>query len=152
MKIRLVWIGKTKDANLSGIISDFASRIRHFLPLEIVEIREPKVEVSKRLIIEAEKILGSISDGDRLVVLDPRGKSWNSEQFAQFVGKHMRSDPRALTFVIGGFSGLSDEVRRRADTVWALSPMTFTHDLSRLLVLEQIYRALTIIHGFPYSR
>ncbi len=64
----------------------------------------------------------------------------------------MTEDPRRLTFVIGGFSGVSEPLKKRADVVWSLSPLTFTHDLCRVLILEQIYRALSIIHNHPYSK
>ena len=86
------------------------------------------------------------------MVLDPKGKSWTSEQLASFVEQHMTSDPRRLTFVIGDYEGVPDEVKNRADVQWSLSPLTFTHDLTRVLLLEQIYRALTIIRNIPYSR
>ncbi len=152
MKLRIVWIGKTKDGNISRLVSDYSSRIERFLPLEIVEVKEPRVDESKRQQAEGEKMLASLDSSDRVVVLDPRGKAWTSEQFAGVVAKHMRADPRRLTFVIGGFSGVSDALKNRADIVWSLSPLTFTHDLCRVLILEQIYRALAIIHNHPYSK
>ena len=152
MKLRVLWIGKTKDGNLTRLIDDYSSRIGRFLPLEIVEAKEPRVEEAKRVMAEGEKILGSIDASDRVVVLDPGGKALSTDQFAQLVAKHMREDPRRLSFVIGGFSGLSEPLKRRADVVWSLSPLTFTHDLCRVLVLEQIYRALAIIHNHPYSK
>jgi 23S rRNA (pseudouridine1915-N3)-methyltransferase len=152
MKLRILWIGKTRDAHLNSLIDDYIARIRHFLPIEIVETKEVRADESKRLRAEGEKLLAAIDSTDRVVLLDPAGKTWTSPQFAQFVGKHMREDARRLTFVIGGFSGVSDDVTRRADVRWSLTPLTFTHDLCRVLVLEQIYRALTIIHGHPYSK
>jgi 23S rRNA (pseudouridine1915-N3)-methyltransferase len=85
-------------------------------------------------------------------MLDPKGKSWTSEQLAKFVQQHMTSDPRRMTFVIGDYAGLPDEVKKRADVLWSLSPLTFTHDLTRVLLLEQLYRALSIIHNLPYSK
>ena len=147
MKVRIVWIGKTKDSNLSRLIADYASRIEHFFKLEIVELKDPK-----RPEDESDKILASLDSSDRVVALDPRGKAWTSEEFSKVISKHMREDPRRLTFVIGGPNGLSAEVRKRADLSWSLSSMTFTHDLSRVLILEQIYRAFSIIHNHPYSR
>src|SRR5689334_10844329 len=146
MKLRVLWIGKTRDAHLNSLINDYIGRIKRFLPLEVVEVKEVRVDESKRLRAEAEKLLSAVDATDRVVLLDPAGKTYTSPQFAQFIGKHMREDARRLTFVIGGFSGVSDDVTRRADTRWSLTPLTFTHDLCRVLVLEQIYRALTIIH------
>ena len=152
MKLRVIWIGKTKDPNLAKMATDFASRIHHFLPVEIVEAKEPKGDGARRIEAEGEKILASLDSSDRVVALDPKGKPWASEQFASFLQKHMTEDPRRLTFVLGGFGGLSESVKQRADVQWSLSPLTFTHDLTRVILLEQIYRALSIIHNFPYSK
>ena len=139
MKLRIVWVGKTKNPQQAKLCEDYIGRIRHFLRLEIAEVKEAK-------------LLAELDSSDRVVVLDPKGKSWTSEQFAKFVQQHMTTDPRSLTFVIGDFAGLPPEVKKRADVQWALSPLTFTHDLTRVLLLEQIYRALSIIHNFPYSK
>jgi 23S rRNA (pseudouridine1915-N3)-methyltransferase len=147
VKIRIVWIGKTKEPNLGRLISDYASRIVHFLPVDIIQLKDPK-----RAALEGAKILAALDATDRVVILDPAGRSRTSGEFATLVGKHMREDPRSLTFVIGGYSGLSDDVKKRADLTLSLSPLTFTHDLSRVLLLEQIYRALSIIHHHPYSK
>jgi 23S rRNA (pseudouridine1915-N3)-methyltransferase len=152
MKLRVLWIGKTKDGNLARLITDYSARIERFLPLEIVEAKEPRVDESKRQQAEGEKMLSTIDSSDRVVVMDPGGRSWTSVQLAEFVRKHMTEDPRRLTFVIGGFSGLSEPLKKRADVVWSLSPLTFTHDLCRVLILEQIYRALSIVHNHPYSK
>ena len=139
MKLRIVWVGKTKNPQIAKLSADYADRIKHFLPLEIAEVKE-------------QKILAALDASDRVVVLDPNGKPWTSEQVAKFVQQHMTSDPRRLTFVIGDFAGLPPEVKKRADVQWSLSPLTFTHELARVLLLEQIYRALSIIHHLPYSK
>ena len=139
MKLRIVWVGKTKNPQQANLCEDYIGRIRHFLRLEIAEVKEAK-------------LLAELDSSDRVVALDPKGKSWTSEQFAKFVQQHMTSDPRSLTFVIGDFAGLPPEVKKRADVQWSLSPLTFTHDLTRVLLLEQIYRALSIIHNLPYSK
>ena len=139
MKLRIVWVGETKNPHISSLSTDYADRIRHFLPLEISEVKE-------------EKLSSALEKSDRVVVLDPKGKPWTSGQVAEFVQQHMTSDPRRLTFVIGDFAGLPPELKKRADVQWALSPLTFTHELARVLLLEQLYRALTIIHNLPYSK
>jgi 23S rRNA (pseudouridine1915-N3)-methyltransferase len=143
MKLRVLWVGRTKNPQLAKLCSEYSSRIEHFLRLDIVEVKEPKGGMRA----EEEKILAALGDSDRVVVLDPKGKAWTSEQLAKFVQQHMTSDPRRLTFVIGGYEGLSDSVKNSADVQWSLSPLTFTHDL-----LEQLYRALSIIHNLPYSK
>ena len=139
MKLRAVWVGKTKNTHIAKLCDDYAARIRHFLPLEIADVKE-------------QKLLSVLDASDRVVILDPKGKSWTSEQLAKFVQQHMTSDPRRLTFVIGDYAGLHAEIKKRADVQWSLSSLTFTHELARVLLLEQLYRALSIIHNFPYSR
>jgi 23S rRNA (pseudouridine1915-N3)-methyltransferase len=139
MKLRVVWVGKTKNPQLAALCDDYTARIKHFLPLEIADVKE-------------SKLVASLDAADRVVVLDAKGKSWTSDQLAKFLQNHMTSDSRRLTFVIGDYAGLPQEVKKRADVQWSLSPLTFTHDLTRVLVLEQIYRALSIIHNFPYSK
>jgi 23S rRNA (pseudouridine1915-N3)-methyltransferase len=139
MKLRVVWVGKTKNPQIAKLCEDYAARIKHFLPLEISEVKE-------------QKILSALDASDRVVALDPKGKSWTSEQLAGFVEKHMTSDPHPLTFVIGDYGGLPDEIKNRAAIQWSLSPLTFTHELARVLLLEQLYRSLSIIHKFPYSK
>ncbi len=136
MKLRVAWVGKTKDSHTRTLCEDYIGRIRHFLPLEIIEV----------------KALREFDAEDRVVALDPKGKSWTSQEFANFVQRHMVSDSRRLTFVIGDFAGLPDGVKKRADVQWSLSPLTFTHDLTRVLLLEQLYRALSIIYNLPYSK
>ena len=148
MKLRIVWIGKTKNPQLAKLCGDYISRIEHFLPLQVSEIKEPQGAVEA----ESKKILAELDASDRVIVLDPQGTPWTSEQLAKFVQQHMNSDPRRLTFVIGGYAGLSQSVKNDADVLWSLSPLTFTHDLTRLLLLEQLYRALSIIHNLPYSK
>ena len=135
MKLRIVWVGKTKSPPMAKLCEDYISRIRHFLPLQISEVKEPKLDAI-----------------DRIVALDPKGRSWTSEAFARFVQQHMVVDSRRLTFVIGDYAGLPDSLKKQAEVLWSLSPLTFTHDLTRVLLLEQIYRALAIINNFPYSR
>ena len=144
MKLRVVWIGKTKDAHLAKLIDDYSARIKRFLPLDIVELRDTRSE--------EEKILAALNPSDRVVILDEKGKAWTSADFAGFVSKHMNEDPRRLTFVIGGHAGLGGAIKKRADAAWSLSPLTFTHDIARMVLLEQLYRALATIHNHPYPR
>ncbi len=139
MKLRAVWVGKTKNAHIAKLCDDYAARIRHFLPLEIADVKEVK-------------LMSVLDASDRVVILDPKGKSWTSDQLAKFVQQHMTSDPRRLTFVIGDYAGLPAEIKKRADVQWSLSSLTFTHELARVLLLEQLYRALSIINNLPYAR
>src|SRR5262245_54611967 len=113
MKLRVVWAGKTKNPQLAKLCTDYIARIQHFLPLEIAEVKPAK-------------LASTLDSSDRVVILDPKGKAWTSEQLAKFVQRHMTSDPRRLTFVIGDYAGLPPEVKSRGDVQWSLSPLTFT--------------------------
>ena len=153
MKVRVVWIGKTRNRELASLIEDLLERTERFVPLEITEIRDPKVGNDLRqLTAEEGRLLEALDSSDRVIVLDSEGQSWTSEQLAQFVGRHLGGDPRRLTFVIGGYGGLSAKVKARADRQWSLSRLTFTHEMTRFLVLEQLYRALCILNNHPYSK
>ena len=153
MKLRLVWLGKTRDPHLAALAKDFAARIEHSLPIEITELKDVKTgDGERRLQDEASRILGTIDGSDRVILLDAGGAMWSSSQLAEFLSKHMNEEQRRLTFVIGGFGGTAESVRKRADRKWSLSPLTFTHDMTRVLVLEQLYRALAILNNHPYSK
>jgi 23S rRNA (pseudouridine1915-N3)-methyltransferase len=153
MKVRVVWIGKTRNRELASLIDDLLERTQRFVSLEVTEIRDPKTGNDLRqLTVEEERLLETLDSNDHVVVLDSEGQSWTSQQLAQFVGKHLGSDPRRLTFVIGGYGGISAKVKARADRQWSLSRLTFTHEMTRLLVLEQLYRALCILNNHPYSK
>jgi 23S rRNA (pseudouridine1915-N3)-methyltransferase len=153
MKLRLVWIGKTKDSGLAGLTADLLKRLQRFVPVEVTELKDPRTGDDRRqLAAEEEKLLAALDANDRVIVLDPAGHAWTSPQLAAFVGRHLDSDPRRLTCVIGGYGGLTKPVRDRADKVWSLSPLTFTHDMTRLLVVEQLYRAMCILKNHPYSK
>ena len=153
MKIRLIWVGRTRNRGLASASEDLADRVRHFIGLEILTLKESRTADDRRRIeTEAGKILGAIRASDRVIGLDPEGRSYDSSGFARLVAGHMRADPRDLVFVIGGPAGLSASVKERADALWSLTRLTLSHDLARTLVLEQIYRALAVIHNLPYAR
>ena len=153
MKLRVVWLGKTRDPHLAHLVKDFAARIEHSLPIEIAELKDVKTgDGERRLQDEASRILRAIDASDRVILLDASGPMWSSSGLADFLGKHMNEEQRRLTFVIGCFGGTAESVRKRADRKWSLSPLTFTHDMTRVLVLEQLYRALAILNNHPYSK
>jgi 23S rRNA (pseudouridine1915-N3)-methyltransferase len=153
MKLRVAWIGKTRDPNLAKLALDYSTRIGRFVPIETTEVKDPKIaDDSRRIPEEGKRLLGALDKTDHVIVLDAGGRMWSSKELAAFLAQRLRQGPRQLTFVIGGPSGLSSEVKNRADVVWSLSPLTFTHEMCRVLVLEQLYRALAILHGHPYSK
>jgi len=151
MKCRVLWLGKTRDSWIKAGIAEYATRIGHYLPLTIDELKDEKdatQEEGRRR--EGERVLKQISLQTLLVVLDERGEQMDSRQFADFIGKQRDSGTPELGFAIGGAYGFSDEVRKRAGKVLALSSMTFTHQMVRPFLLEQIYRAMTILNNEPY--
>jgi 23S rRNA (pseudouridine1915-N3)-methyltransferase len=153
MKVRVVWIGKTRSKELSTLIEDFVERLRRFVTIDITEIRDPKAgDDQRQMAAEEERLLAALDSNDRVVVLDVAGQSWSSPQLAQFLSKHLGNDPRRLTFVIGGYGGLSKDLKARAELKWSLSPLTFTHEMTRVLVVEQLYRAMCILNNHPYSK
>lgn len=155
MKLRLVWIGKTKSAPAKELLKDYLERVGKFASVEVTELRDrDDVGRDRQRIIEkeGEDILSQTSSAPYLIALDERGRELDSAKLAELIEKHRALGTKQLTFVIGGYGGLSEAVRLRADFVLALSKMTLTHDLARVLLMEQIYRAFTIIHGLPYQK
>lgn len=155
MKLRFVWIGKTKRAPVKQLIQEYIDRVRKFVTVEVAELRDrDDVGGDAQRIIdkEGEDILSRTSSGDYLIALDERGREIDSRKLAEMIHRHQLAGTKQITFVIGGHCGLSDAVRERADFVLALSSMTLTHDLARVLLTEQVYRAFTIIHGLPYQK
>jgi 23S rRNA (pseudouridine1915-N3)-methyltransferase len=153
MKLRVIWTGKTRNPPLSALSDDYVARIRRFLPLDVSEVKETRTsDDRKRIAGESERILGRIEATDYVVGLDDCGQERTSEELAQLIECQMGEGQRDLVFVVGGPAGLSDALKRRCDLRLSLSRLTFSHDLARAVVLEQIYRALTIIRNLPYAR
>lgn len=153
MKTVLILVGKTTDKHFAAGIDDYASRISHYMPFEIVVI--PELRNTKSLgehqqkAAEGELILRQIQPSDTVVLLDEHGKEYRSIEFARWIEKQQQT-ARSLVFIIGGPYGFADSVYERSDAKLSLSKMTFSHQMIRLLFVEQIYRACTIIKGEPY--
>lgn len=155
MKLRLVCVGKISENYLRVGVDEFAGRIIRYLPLLVHELKEEKgggKKADPRHLREreGERILEKIPAAAFTVVLDERGESLTSEDVANLLERHMVQGTPEIVLVIGGPYGLSEAVRRRADLLLSLSPMTFTHQMARLFLLEQIYRGLTILRNEPY--
>jgi len=153
MKITLLLISKTSDSRLESLIGDYVSRLKHYVPFEIKTL-EPKnrgTQDAETLIKqqEGELILKSIPASADVVLLDERGKQFRSIEFADYLQKKMSSG-RDLVFVVGGPFGFSQDVYDRANGLISFSKMTFSHQMIRLLFVEQIYRAMTILRHEPY--
>lgn len=148
MKLRLLVVGRG-GRELQQFESRFITRLQGFADFSIVELPEGRGrQVNQRKQEEARHILDKAGKG--FVLFDERGRPQSSMQWAAHL-KSLPADAR-MDFVIGGADGVSDEVRRSAGQVWSLSPLTLPHQLARALVLEQLYRAFTIMQGHPYHR
>ena len=145
MKIVILSVGKEKDEVSNDLIRHFEIRLLRYLPLEWVYIPH---EATKEK--EGEKILGLLKKEDYVVLLDEKGKDIKSESLAELIENRMVDSVRKMVFVIGGAYGVSSRVEERANYVWKLSSLVFPHMLVRVIVLEQLYRALTIIKGEKY--
>lgn len=151
MRLRVLWTGKTREEWVRTGIEEYAGRIRRYMPLELAEAREEKggdPELMRRM--ETERLAKLIPPASRLVLMDERGDEMTSPQFASFIGKTRDEGVGELVFVVGGAYGFGDELRRRAHRSISLSRMTFTHQMVRVFLLEQIYRGFTILNGEPY--
>jgi 23S rRNA (pseudouridine1915-N3)-methyltransferase len=150
LKIKVLWVGKSRDPWVKDAIEEYAGRIRRYSPLELVDIRDEKGAVAEEMRRrECERLEKQIPPGATLILLDERGAQMDSPGLAAFVGRQRDCGTGELIFVIGGAYGFSEEFRRRG-TLLALSKMTFTHQMVRAFLLEQIYRAFTILNGEPY--
>lgn len=151
MKCRVIWLGKSRDSWIREGIREYAGRIGRYLPFAIDEVKDEKdadAEEGRRR--EGERLLKQVSPQATLVVLDERGEQMDSVAFAAFISRHRDRGTPELVFAVGGAYGFSDQVRKRAATVLSLSAMTLTHQMVRPFLLEQIYRACTILNNEPY--
>lgn len=155
MKIKVLVVGATSTPWVRTAIDDYVSRLQRMIPFEICTI--PDVRTSRATTperqkeAEAERILAATPPSETVILLDERGKEYTSRQFSSWLEQRMAAGvSKALTFVIGGPYGFTDSVYSRAEHKIALSRMTFTHEMARLLLVEQIYRGLTILRGMPY--
>ena len=154
MKVTLLVIGKTDEAYLKEGIDIYSRRLAYYTDFKLEVIpdikKSGKIKPGMQKLLEGEKILSKKGPGKELHLFDERGKTYSSRQFAAFLEKKMLSGPKELIFVIGGPYGFTDSVKDEAASKISLSRMTFSHQLARLLCIEQIYRAFTIIKGDPY--
>jgi 23S rRNA (pseudouridine1915-N3)-methyltransferase len=154
MKISLYNIGKTDSTYLQKGIDDYTKRLQHFVDLSVYDISGIKQssgmdpETVKRK--EGEKLKKFMTKSDLIILLDEAGKEYSSRDLARWLNKVMISGPRQISFVTGGAFGFSEEILRLSDFKLSLSKMTFTHQMVRLIFLEQLYRAYTILKGMSY--
>jgi 23S rRNA (pseudouridine1915-N3)-methyltransferase len=140
VKIRLITIGKVKSGPHQAIAADYIERLGHYLPFELMVLKKE------------EDVLKKIGPDDFLIVCGERGREMISAEFAEFIEERQIRSTKYLTFVVGPAEGLSDSLKRKADIKLSMSRFTMQHDLAALVLLEQLYRACTIIRGEPYHK
>lgn len=154
MNIKLVVVGKSEERYLCEAVDIYLKRLQHYVGFELVVL--PDVKNAKSLPVgelkdrEAEMILKQTAKADRVVLLDEKGKEFSSMEFSKYLEKQMNASVRTLAFVVGGAFGFSDKVYEACKERLSISRMTFSHQMIRLLFVEQLYRAFTIIKGEPY--
>lgn len=154
MKIKLLAIGKTDDKNLNALIETYKARLKHYVKfdLEIIpDIKNVKnLSEKQQKEKEGELLLKKSQATDQLILLDDKGKDFTSVEFSKYLQKKMNSGIKQLVFVIGGPYGFSETVYKKAQGKVSFSKMTFSHQMIRLFVVEQIYRGFTILKNEPY--
>ena len=156
MKIRLIWPRSNADAGMSEAIERYLKRIRHFFPVEVTEIppergRQGADDVAI-MRAQSARLVAAIPERGHVVVLDERGQTLDSLKFAKWLERLTIDSPHGINFVVGGDVGFDESVRQRADLLLSLSAMTLPHQLARVILLEQIYRACTLMRNISYHK
>lgn len=154
MKIKFIVVGKTDADYFRNAISVYENRLKHYIPFELIclpDIKNAgKLSESQLKNKEGENILAQLNSGDELVLLDEKGETYSSSEFSSLLSKKINAGNRCSVFVAGGAYGFSGDVYAKASSMISLSRMTFTHQMVRLIFVEQLYRAFTIMKGEPY--
>lgn len=154
MRVEFVFPGKTKESYINAGIKDFSKRLSHFVRTDFKIIKDKPASKNKGSLLEkeGEGLLSGCSKSSYIIALAPEGKQCTSEEFADMVVDWENQGRQVISFIIGGPDGLSRQVLNAADNVLSLSKMTFTHEMARLLLLEQLYRAYNIKNGTKYHK
>ena len=155
MKVLLPFLGKTREKYLDQAIHDYAERLRRYLPLEIkvLKCRHGKNDSDQVIMArEGELLLAQVGAASLSVALDPTGREHTSEELAEALAAWENRGIQTVCFFIGGHLGLDPKVRQQADHIWSLSRLTFTHEMTRFILLEQLYRACSIKAGHNYHK
>lgn len=156
MKVKLISIGKLKEAYLKDAVKEYSKRMQSFAKLEIIELDEVRInndsEVAKALDKEAELIKKHLNNDDYLIVLDVAGKMLNNLEYVKIIDEACLNGYSTFTFVIGSSHGLADSIKSKANLKWSFSKLVFPHQLMRVLLLEQIYRGFKIQNNQPYHK
>jgi 23S rRNA (pseudouridine1915-N3)-methyltransferase len=146
VRIKIAWIGKTREPAIASLTEEFLKRISRYVPVEGISLRDE----AALLRMCGRAAAAKTGAKSTLALLDSRGKEFSSEQFAKFLGDYQDRNPLPLIFAVGGADGFSDATRSAAQHTLSLGKMTLAHELARVVLLEQIYRAFTILKGHPY--
>ena len=151
--IKIICVGKIKDKHLSSLIDDYIKKINKYHKLEVIEVKDEAINDNEDIVLNSEgsRVLSKINDNDYVILMDLHGKAIDSISFARKIDKLFISYPK-IVFVIGGSLGLSDELRNRANEAIKLSDLTFLHNMSRLILVEQIYRSFKILNNETYHK
>ena len=154
MRFRFIWVGKTRNEHLRALLEDYLKRLSRFTRCEVSEVREARAGADERAALEEEgKRVEAVLSSDALtVLLDVGGRLWSSHELAAEVGRWQAGASKEVAFVVGGHYGVSEGLRRRARVRWSLSLLTLTHEMARVVLAEQLYRAYTIVRGLPYQK
>ena len=153
MKIKFLWIGKSKDEHIKKLIDIYSNRLGHYCPVKIQVLKEPKSRSKNKEELkkaEGELLLSKLEKGDYVVLLDERGKHLTSIQLSEWVQHKRNISINQIVFIIGGAYGAHSMVETRSDFTLSLSHLTLTHDMARIFIIEQVYRAHTILKGEKY--
>jgi len=154
MTLKLLLVGKTDSSELTALITDYATRLKHYVKFELIIIPDLKntknVSEKEQKTKEGELILKQVNTADHVILFDEMGKHLSSMEFSTFLQKKMNSGLKNLLFVVGGPYGFSEQVYARSNGKLSLSKMTFSHQMVRLFIVEQCYRAFTILRNEPY--
>ena len=152
MRIRFIWPGKTKDERLRSLIAEYLKRLQRFVRCEVIETRESGRSDRAGIDKESQRLLEAIPDRSLAILLDVKGREWSSTELADQLRRWENDSVKELSIVIGGQDGFNSQVADRAQERWRLSRLTLTHEMARVVAVEQFYRAYTINRGLPYQK
>ena len=148
MRIFFIWPGKTRDERLRSLIAEYLKRLQRFVRCEVIETREVRASLQK----ESARLLEAIPAKSVAILLDVQGHEWSSTELAAELQRWEKESVKEVAIVIGGQDGVNSEVADRAQKRWQLSRLTLTHEMARVVAVEQLYRAYTINRGLPYQK
>jgi len=152
MKLRFIWPGKTRDEHLRGLTAEYLKRLQRFVRCEVIETRPADGNDRSSIEKESDRLLAAMPAEALVLLLDVNGSEWSSPELAEEVRRWENNSVKEIAIVVGGQDGVSSEVTARAQKRWRLSRLTLTHEMARVVAIEQLYRAYTINRGLPYQK